>query len=364
MQKMLYFCPVDWCWVKQRPQFLAETLADNFAVSVVYPYRNKRKGLQKKHPTNVKLFPLFSFPTLNGRLPFMSKINNVILKLQFRWKLYSVKPDILWLTMPWQLPLLPRKAHYKIIYDCMDDYAAITSRPSERNILIHQENQLLARADIIFASSAHLQKKLRERCADEKTVYLLRNGCNAKWISSFPEEQEHSSVQTKMLKLGYIGTIGRWFDFPLLLNSLAVANNVEYHLYGPVENGVDIPKHKRIIYHGVIEHDQLYQHTKEMHVLMMPFIVNDIVQSVDPVKLYEYIWMNKPILSVYYPEIERFGEFVLFYSTLDEFLFQLEQLRRHQSVKYSRQQGQTFLKENNWDARAAYVYTVINQHHQ
>ena len=36
MKKILYFMGVDWYWIKQRPQILAEYLAQDYDVTVVY----------------------------------------------------------------------------------------------------------------------------------------------------------------------------------------------------------------------------------------------------------------------------------------------------------------------------------------
>ena len=48
---------------------------------------------------------------------------------------------------------------------------------------------------------------------------------------------------------------------------------------------------------------------------MMPFILNELIESVDPVKLYEYINFEKNIICIKYDEILRFKDFVYFYNT-------------------------------------------------
>jgi len=92
-----------------------------------------------------------------------------------------------------------------------------------------------------------------------------------------------------------------------------------------------------------------------------PFEVNDIVRSVDPVKLYEYIWLGKPILCVRYPEIERFDPFVLFYRTQEEYKQQLEAVMAKEKIKYSNEQAACFLAENNWEKRAEQAAAFIHQ---
>ncbi len=172
---------------------------------------------------------------------------------------------------------------------------------------------------------------------------------------------EEKKLDMHTVRIGYFGTIGRWFDFELLLNSLIQYSQVEYHLFGPLEAGVQIPQHKRLIYRGVLEHDKIREQAEQLDALMMPFLLNDIVASVDPVKLYEYIWMEKNILCIRYPEIERFEPFVWFYGTQEEYMKQLEAVLGKEKIKYSHEQAACFLAENNWRRRAQQAAEYINE---
>ena len=85
---------------------------------------------------------------------------------------------------------------------------------------------------------------------------------------------------------------------------------------------------------------------------IMQFLVNDIILSVDPVKLYEYINLGKCVISVKYPEIERFEPFVYFYQSREEYIDLIERLSKNGFIpKYTEKQRTQFLEENSWDAR-------------
>ncbi|MBO4939192.1 MAG: hypothetical protein J6C98_09410 [Oscillospiraceae bacterium] len=356
MQKMIYLCPVDWRWIKQRPQFLAEELSKYFEIHAVYPYQNNRKGLQKKSDSPVSVAPCFSIPTFGGKLSALNSVNRGLRRQQVSREIREVQPDCIWVTMPWQLDWLPEGNECPIIYDCMDDYAAISMVQSERENLIRQEREIIRRAKVVFVSSENLRRVLRERHhLPEERLVLLRNGYNANWTRL----EEEPAVHEGNLKIGYFGTIGRWFDFPMLWDSLAENDEVEYHLYGPMERGIQVPVHDRIVYHGVVEHDELQHAANDMDALMMPFVINDIVCSVDPIKLYEYIYLNKNILCIHYPEIQRFEPFVMFYESRDDFFRRIRDLRRSNLMKYTQEQADEFLARNSWQQRAAQAYDVI-----
>ena len=91
----------------------------------------------------------------------------------------------------------------------------------------------------------------------------------------------------------------------------------------------------------------------------MPFHVNDIIRAVDPVKLYEYLNFDKNILCVRYNEVERFGEFVRFYTDQDSFAGQIRAMQEDRSVSYSADRREQFLRENSWKARADRMEELI-----
>ena len=100
--------------------------------------------------------------------------------------------------------------------------------------------------------------------------------------------------------------MSHWFDFDTLLYCLENNSNIEFHIIGPLHVDVARFKHNRLFFHGVINHSELQAYVEKYDALIMPFIINDLILSVDPVKLYEYINFNKPIFSIYYDEIKDF----------------------------------------------------------
>lgn len=346
--KVLYFCPVDWRWIKQRPQFLAEQLQHYCDLKALYPWKNRRKGLQSGEIPTVDIQPYFTLPELGGRVGWLKSCNRIWVRAQVARVLRKEKPDMLWLTMPWQVDFLPKGLNCRIVYDCMDDYEAISMQQEEREKTLRQEAELIARAEMIFVSSDHLLHLLmRRHGVSEGRLYLLRNGYSSSWVRA----AENAKTPDSLLRIAYFGTIGRWFDFGILLQSLDVFPNLEYQLYGPLENGVSVPNHARLHVCGVVKHDRIPEKASVVDAVIMPFLPTDVVQSVDPVKLYEYIFLDKPIVCVRYPEIERFAPYVEFYETKDQFNAAIQRLFDHREPKYTRRQADIFLEKNTWFVR-------------
>ena len=161
---------------------------------------------------------------------------------------------------------------------------------------------------------------------DESKIEVVRNGYNGDVLDVSAEKRK-----AKKYVLAYVGTISHWFDFDILLKSLKDFKNIEYRLIGPV-SGVTIPENERIKYVGSVDHKDIYSNIKDADALIMPFKLNDIVEAVDPVKLYEYINFNKDILTISYKEIERFSKFTYSYDGYDEFKSQLEILMQSKKL--------------------------------
>ena len=251
----------------------------------------------------------------------------------------------------------------------MDDIAALQSDEKVAAYVRRAHSFLLRRADLIMVTSQYLMNGLDARF--RKKAHLVRNAFRGEsstadgssQIKEFADVTEHN-VNTDnrdgITKVGYVGTISSWMDFPLLLESLEKFPKLEYHLWGPA--GVQIPEHERLISHGVIEHDRIREAIGDMDCLIMPFHVNDIVLAVDPVKLYEYISFGKNVICVQYPEVKRFEPYVWFYQDEKTFEQLLEKLvKRELKIKYNREQQKHFLEINSWEERGTTVRSLLNE---
>ena len=119
-------------------------------------------------------------------------------------------------------------------------------------------------------------------------------------------------------------------------------------------------KHDRIKCIGPVAHDDLYENVKDVDALIMPFVLNDLIMSVDPVKLYEYINFRKNIICVEYPEVKRFSEFVYFYKDYESYANAIKEAIVSDKIKFSIEKQNEFLELNTWKVRAKTIAKVIN----
>lgn len=343
--KLLYIMGIDWQWIWQRPQILAEKLSQDHEVTVLFPrnvlkiWGNRGKALQKSAESTLHFRILWLLPyqernALIGRLAAL--LNRKVLNSISEYSGVFV-------GYPLYGRYIPQDYAGNIIYDCMDNHEALYADQKRVSRLRQQEEKLIHRCDLLLASSVFLQRKLDRTAGYAKSV-LVRNGADIKYTREIEPPRRRS-----VYRLGYIGTLSDWFDYELIQETAAEYDWLEYHLFGP--GGVKTEQ-ERVICHGAAAHEQLGEAISDCACLIMPFRVNDVVKAVDPVKLYEYIAFGKCIISVYYEEIERFGDFVYFYRSAEEYAALLQRLRNAGfPVKYTAGQRKRFLLENSWNQR-------------
>lgn len=91
----------------------------------------------------------------------------------------------------------------------------------------------------------------------------------------------------------------------------------------------------------------------------MPFKLNKIVESVDPVKLYEYINFDKNIITIKYNEIDRFKPFVYFYDNEVDYCKRIGQVLSDSSIKYNQILRNKFLDKNSWKERVKRINELL-----
>ena len=353
---------VPWGWIKQRPHFIAEELLNDFNVDVYIPKFYKTPKLIK-NCSSISITTLFQFPLARLKIVkyINTKIAQYILKYQYRIHEYHY----IWITdlrlYPYIKDILTNKQ--KLIYDCMDDVLAFEVLKSQYEYLQDIEQKLFEQVDLVFFSSEKLQeKKVNKYHLKPEKYSLIYNALDKIFIDSNIYDKYDSFFDSYRSKnytvLTYIGTISNWFDFEAIEKSLENISDIVYFMIGPVEKGVEVLHHERIKYLGPIEHQYIKSIMLKSDILIMPFKVNELIESVDPVKMYEYIALGKQIISVKYDELNKFSRYIDFYENHDEFIHVIQKCEKSQKENII---NEDFINKNSWETRESEVVKRIWQ---
>lgn len=317
--KLVYLSPVPWRSFAQRPHkfvgwFHNETQGDVLWVDP-YPTRfpsladlrrissdsNQKSAesppswIEVLEPRALPLEPLPLSGWLNAMFwgPVRRRVSNF--SDDHEAMLVIGKPSALALAM------LRQRRWLLTAYDAMDDFPAFYSGMSRR-AMVCRERLLVRQVDKVLASSTALQGHWRDLRDD---VVLVRNGLD---IDILPAPRARSSAADRKV-LGYVGTIGSWFDWELLLRLARQRPRDRIRLVGPVFEPPPtvLPDNVEVL--PPCSHEEALEAMREFDVGLIPFKKNALTSSVDPIKFYEYRALGLPVISTAFGEMAlREGE--------------------------------------------------------
>ena len=147
----------------------------------------------------------------------------------------------------------------------------------------------------------------------------------------------------------YIGTIDDWFDFNTITEFANKHKDYTIYLIGPVNKKIKTPNIKNIKFLGSIEHKYVPSYIEQSDILLLPFMINDVIEYVDPVKMYEYLYLKKPVISSYWGELDQFNNLIYFYKDKEEFeknVLKLSKYKFKQTDDYKK-----LMTESCWENR-------------
>ena len=361
-KKIMYYSVVDWKWIKQRPHFVPLFFSENgFKVDYVFDdlyekYKNKDNAnsvVKNEVESNLRVKPYRFFPW--GTRLF--RLNRVI----YLFRTVLINHDIVIFTHPKQVNMLFKilfKIKFiKVYYECMDNLAYWESEDNKKQFY-KNETWLVKNSKNIIVSSEGLKQLIYKtyNCPKNKII-LIRNG----YDKSIFEKIEKSKLELKHPNACYIGTIDDWFDFDVIIDYARKNRNKYFYIIGPVgisvKEKVEKINEKNIIFVGPIEHKFVPDTIKQSDVMLMPFILNDLIEDVDPVKAYEYIYMKRPIVSSYWKELDQFKDFMLYYKNKNDFSKVLDKAFTKKILEDDNYKK--LMKESCWDERLKeYLKTI------
>ncbi len=200
-----------------------------------------------------------------------------------------------------------RKGDFDLLYyDCLDD----VSLYSGNNSLVRfeaYESRLLSAADGAFVTARKLEERLRDR-PGAPPVWRVPNGVDYSWF----RVQAASSATPRERKLvaGYVGMLSAWIDYELIEGVARRLPEVTFMLVGPVDDAGRVRRlaqlsNVRLV--GRQPYEAIPPAIARFDVCIIPFRAGAIAETTNPVKVYEYFALGKPVVSTPLAELEPYA---------------------------------------------------------
>jgi GT2 family glycosyltransferase/glycosyltransferase involved in cell wall biosynthesis len=314
---VLVFPVIDWHFRHQRPQQLAEQLAARghrvfYFTTTLVPLEG---FAPRAEPLGERIYQV-SLPC-TGRLPILyedrlnaAQVDALLSGLEQVRERFQITATVSILHHPFWTPAVFRLPNNRTVYDCLDHHAGFSNTASG---MLDLERQLIAEADLVVATAQRLYDRIAPLA--QRTA-LVRNGTAPEHFA----RAERQSASTRPV-IGYYGAIADWFDSSLVAHAARELGDCDFVLIGSTYSADLAPLEGLPNVHllGEIPYAELPPHAQRFDVCMIPFKVNELTLHTNPVKVYEYLSMGKPVVSVRLPELELLGDVVTLTSTPEEF---------------------------------------------
>lgn len=186
----------------------------------------------------------------------------------------------------------------KSLYDAMDDFPAFYHGFSRRAMMRREEN-IVSLADEVWTSSTLLYEKWSSK---HDYVRLVFNGLDADISPSLDVRSGDRTI------FGYLGTVGKWFDWEMVLALASTVPDDLIRIIGPIYKPAPCQLPANIQVFPPCEHTQAMNELAQFDVGLIPFLRNGLTNSVDPIKYYEYRALKIPVISTDFGEMRYRGD--------------------------------------------------------
>ena len=295
---------------------------------------------------NEKSFFNTEFVTKNWFKMTMPNLINYIKKANFG------DVDILWFDSILQAPLIDEIKHKKSILRIADK---IESFKKISQNLKNQGEILKEKVDIIVYAAKSLEDYVKKY---KNKIHYVPNGVDINhFINSSKNMPDDLKNIPKPIAI-YIGAIDDWFGLDFLYKVAMQCKDISFVLIGdPIIDISKLNKLSNFYFLGRKNYNLIPQYLNNSEAGIITFDVNHpVVDTVNPIKLYEYMACGLPVVSTSWKELELINSPAFLAKSSEEFSKVLYgALESGKDQKYL-----DFAKENSWDKRFEEIIRIYN----
>lgn len=254
---------------------------------------------------------------------------------------------------------------YQIIYEYIDEITPdITGDIPE--FVVKRHHYLLSNEEKVGVVAT--SEKLYEQVIPyrRKNFILSCNGVDYEhWNNvnkDIPKDMK-IIIDSKKPIIGYHGALAKWIDYDLI-EKISDTNKYEIVLIGHehdlslTESGLKKKKNVHVL--GSKNYLDLNAYSKYYDIAIIPFKINNITQSVSPVKLFEYMAADKPIVTYGLRECLKYKSCIIA-SDANDFIKKIEEALELRNSKEYIDILRREAKENTWLSKTVQMKQLILQ---
>jgi teichuronic acid biosynthesis glycosyltransferase TuaH len=269
---------------------------------------------------------------------------------------------ILWLNPHYGVHMVGKMGEDRTIYDITDDWITLTQSEARTRLIIEQDLELCRIADAVIVCSQKLYDLKKDLA---RNLHLIPNGVDAEHYRCVLEGDgplpEETAAWPRPI-YGYTGTIHPdRVDVDLVERMARRLKQGCFALVGP-DFLLDPDRDRllatgKVFFTGAIPYARLPQFMRAFDVSITPHRVTPFTESLNPIKLWEYLAGGKPIVATDVAGFRDFPDLVRIAKSEDDFLDALAEAPHE--APHLPEARRAEARKHSWDTRVDQILEVV-----
>jgi len=275
---------------------------------------------------------------------------------------FEKKPSI-FLSLPywWRHMLDPLKVQeFNIIYDCIDNCQNHSRKKRILNKMEEAEIRLAQEADICLATSDVLFKRIKKI---NPSTHRIPNAVDPDFFSAYARHEPDDMKFFEKPILGFIGSLYHHVDFTVFEKLSHTLKKGTIVLVGYTNRGRELKsltnRYDNIRFLGPRSREQVPGYIKTFDVCLNPFTMDELSDSINPLKIYEYLIMGKPVICAKTEEMTKYGRFVYLYENDGELRDASSRALMEKNPDLA-EARKAYARENSWKRRVDQIEEILD----
>lgn len=262
---------------------------------------------------------------------------------------------------PQWLPWLEGLGVKRIVYDRIDEVSAHAPSQEMEEQLRVWEAELIDRCSGVVVSSRQLEQPVRERRPDLRLRHIP-NGVDTRAFARLADTGHALPEMTALPRplVGFIGALYHWVDVELIDSVTSALPHMGFVFIGPMENSAKPTERPNVRLLGPVAHEHVPACISAFDVGWIPFRNNAVGRASNPLKLYEYLALGKPVVTTPIVDPNEFEGLVAVGQSADEIVALLRQAVNANNLSKV-EKRQTFSLGCSWTNRAETLMTYLEE---
>lgn len=248
-----------------------------------------------------------------------------------------------------------------IVADLIDDQRAFPGlKPERRAQLDTAYRQIVSEADVITANCAPLVERFADLRDD---IRLVPNGTEAYGDRGSWETPDELRVLPRPI-IGYVGNLRVRLDHPLIRKVAQQHRNASIVLLGAGDGDLsrrEFGSEPNVHLLGPRRHAQVVRYVRAFDLAIVPHMVDELTQAMNPVKLYMLVALGVPVLSTAVANVDELAEAISVAGSHQEFLDLVAAHLAGRVPPVPSGRRAALVSEVSWEARANAVWSWISE---